>query len=1072
MITRKWLYPLLTVPILGAIVLGFLLQQHVLIPGHAAAARLTLPQDSKPFVKNSTLLSSTTGSQKLTVAVGLNTRNSDELEQYAKDVSDPNSPLYRHYVSAETYNALFAPTIQDEASVVNFLKSQGLSIDQTYSNRLLVVASGPVDTVQQAFGTRINNYQTPRGRRFYANSSAPTVPADVASKILTVSGLDNYAQYRHSSSGVKPRALTGSAANTCPAGGNGPNNTASYIPRQIAKAYNLTDLYDQGFHGEGQTIGLIEMSGYNRADLPTFTNCYGGGSTDIQDIYLNKFDGGDKTGAGEVTLDMDVVLGLTPRLSTLKVYMGANDASNTANWNAVWNKAISDRISVISNSWGSCESVDDANFSQAKLENTYFQTAAVQGQTILSAAGDNGSTDCNDDKNNIIDQISVDDPASQPYMTGVGGTQLRLDEDGSIASERVWNEKNHRSSDGSVAPNGATGGGVSSHWPKPRWQKAPGTLGANREVPDISLDADPQTGYVIYCNAGDCQKGGWLVFGGTSAAAPAWASIVSLTNQSLANTGDVAQLGFLNPSLYALASDPTIYASVFHDIVKTGTQTATSDPGNNDYLGKHKGMYPTTPGYDRTTGLGTVNAGNFAIQMLKIKQITPTNAIPPANKSWYFAEGFVNPTYRESLALLNPNEQAVNVTINYLLQQPFKSFSKSYTLVAHSRNTVNVHEELKNGPYHYDYTRNSYSVSTMVISDQPVVAERSMFFHAGGNIDSGTGAMGVTRPATDYYFANVQQGNGYSSFFAILNPSTTQKANVTASYYRNGQLVKNVSVSAVGPQHRGTHSPGDVKLTGRYAVQVHSDIPTVIERPTYFNTTQPDVGKVTGAASVIGSQAPGTDWLFAEGSTQAGFHEDVSLANFGSASATATVTLEFGNGSTQQVHVPVAANAQSVVDVNALVKNNKGDVSAEITSDQPIVAQRQIYFNHGGIIGGTDAMGFVAPARSSYSFAEGNASSGFNEFLTLQNPTASEQTVVYTLYMQKGITLQKFVVLKPQSRTTVGIKPPSGAGAESSVSLYALNNGTVVAERAQYFKYQLSSKILATGGVAVAGYSN
>ncbi len=606
--------------------LGILLQQNILIPGHAAASRVMLSQDSQPFVQNSKLLSPTSGSQNLTFAVGLNVHNQSKLEQYAKDVSNPKSPLYRHYLDAGAYNNQFAPTAEDESSVVDFLKSQGFTIDQTFSNHLLVVASGSVDKVQQSFKTQINNYQTLKGRRFYANASAPSVPTGVANKIQTISGLDNYTEYKHSPMrpAVKHQTTKGGAAATCPTGGKQLDNTFGYVPSQIAKAYNLTELYAQGFHGEGQSVGLIELSDYNHNDISTFTKCFGGSGTKIQNIYVTPASKIGKDDAGEVVLDMDMVLGLAPKLDNLKVYMTANDHNaSTTSWNAVWNKAISDRVPVISVSWGSCESNDNAENSQAKLENTYFQTATVQGQTVLASAGDDGSTDCTDDNNKIIDKLSVDDPAAQPFVTGVGGTQLFLNTDNTINVERVWNEKDRKDAQGKLIPEaGATGGGKSIRWPRPTWQQAQGITSANRQVPDVALNADTLTGYYNYCTSDDCQNAGWNVGAGTSAAAPGWAAIVALTNQSMKAAGEDFPVGFLNPLLYTIANDPAANAAVFHDIVKTEVQPAgfSPDPRSNDLLGTHNGTYPVTPGYDSATGLGTVDASNFAGQIVKMSK--------------------------------------------------------------------------------------------------------------------------------------------------------------------------------------------------------------------------------------------------------------------------------------------------------------------------------------------------------------------------------------------------------------------------------------------------------------------
>src|SRR5207248_10824331 len=163
--------------------------------------------------------------------------------------------------------------------------------------------------------------------------------------------------------------------------------------------------------------------------------------------------------------------------------------------------------------------------------------------------------------------LNADDPAAQPFVTGVGGSNLTLNADNSYASETIWNG-------GFLG--GASGGGISQFWKQPSWQTGPGVQNSYsngmRETPDVSLDADPATGYPVYCTAGSSCSGaggsGWLTVGGTSAAAPMWAAMVVLTNQKAAQQGK-KPMGFLNPALYKIASG-SHYNSDFHDITPPG----------------------------------------------------------------------------------------------------------------------------------------------------------------------------------------------------------------------------------------------------------------------------------------------------------------------------------------------------------------------------------------------------------------------------------------------------------------------------------------------------------------------
>ena len=250
-----------------------------------------------------------------------------------------------------------------------------------------------------------------------------------------------------------------------------------------------------------------------------------------------------------------------------------------------------DTAKVISTSWGICES--EGGSSTMAEENTIFQQAATQGQSVFAASGDDGSTDCQ-----TTPALAVDDPSSQPFVTGVGGTTTTTDT--APPAQTVWNE--------SAKEGGAGGGGVSAVHTMPSYQSgAPAALnvinahssgtpcGAApgsycREVPDVSADADPYTGYVIYYD------GEWSGIGGTSGAAPLWAAFAALTNASSTCAG--RPIGFANPALYKAAG--TSYSSDFFDVTC----------GTNDYTpdGYSGGLYPAGTGYDMASGLGTPNA--------------------------------------------------------------------------------------------------------------------------------------------------------------------------------------------------------------------------------------------------------------------------------------------------------------------------------------------------------------------------------------------------------------------------------------------------------------------------------
>ena len=258
---------------------------------------------------------------------------------------------------------------------------------------------------------------------------------------------------------------------------------------------------------------------------------------------------------GSIAPDAKIVVYFAPNTS-----QGFQDALTAAIHDAT------NRPSVISISWGSAESTWTAQAMTAF--DSAAQDAAALGVTICAASGNDGSSD------GVSDGAShVDFPASSPHVLACGGTTLQSS-NGVVTSETVWN-------DGTQG--GATGGGYSNQFPLPTWQASIGIKppsGGGRGVPDVSGDADPETGYNVLVD------GKSLVIGGTSAVAPLWSGLIVLLNQTLEKT-----LGLLQPTLYGLRQS----ADAFRDITK----------GSN-------GAFSAGPGWDPTTGLGSPSGANLA----------------------------------------------------------------------------------------------------------------------------------------------------------------------------------------------------------------------------------------------------------------------------------------------------------------------------------------------------------------------------------------------------------------------------------------------------------------------------
>ncbi|HJS96654.1 MAG TPA: putative Ig domain-containing protein, partial [Solirubrobacteraceae bacterium] len=434
------------------------------------------------------------------------------------------------------------------------------------------------------------------------NQQAPALDAAIAPDVQAVLGLDTASSAKPllvhpqaKSAQARPHVATGGPQPACQ--GEGQQSQGGFTDDQIASAYGLSGLYQAGDFGAGQTVAVLELEPYDLADIQHYASCYSLNGQPLNPQIANVVvDGGagSGSGSGEAALDIENVIGLAPQ-ANVAVYEGPNVGAGPYD---TFSRIITDHASqVVTASWGQCEFINGQ--SQASAENTLFQEAATEGISIFSASGDDGAEDCFPEN----PTVQVDDPASQPFVTGVGGTQLNAL--GPRPAETVWN-------DGVRV--GASGGGISTFWKMPSYQvEAPASLhvvnggssgspcratsGDCREVPDVSADASPSTGYVIWWNgsgaAGVGQPQGWQVVGGTSGAAPAWAALIALANASSACNG--TRIGFANPALYNAAA--TNYAANFNDTTS----------GNNDMTGSNLGQFAAGPGYDMATGLGSPN---------------------------------------------------------------------------------------------------------------------------------------------------------------------------------------------------------------------------------------------------------------------------------------------------------------------------------------------------------------------------------------------------------------------------------------------------------------------------------
>jgi subtilase family serine protease len=521
--------------------------------------------------------------------LALTQRHDAALSAYIASLSNTGSRNYHHYLTPAQYAARYGASAPSVAALRTYFEGYGLRVTSLSAGHDILHVTGTTTDIARAFDAPLETVRMSDGALDAHFTSSASLPRALAGDVTAVAGLDTVTPLSTNLelSRDVPSVAT---AGTCPAAGSSsgttPNSVGGYTVQQQAGLYGLTAAWSAGHTGVGQTIGVYELANYDSSDAQTYFTCYGLTPT----ISSVNVDGGPTSSDNannapdEATLDVEETTALAPG-AKVEVYQGTNNASGPTD---IYTQMASDNsATIITTSWGICEAQTDG---AAQAEQTVFQEMAAQGQTVVAAAGDDGSSDC-EARSRPSPAAAVDDPASQPYVTGVGGLTVS---DINPLSETIWNDNCTQSDCG------AGGGGVSSLWSRPSWQIAPGINVATntmRMVPDLAVMGDPATGFIQYytgAGTGFCRhscSGGWGAIGGTSIGAPLVSALIAVAAQACSTPG--GRLGFVNPSLYSMAS--------------TGYVDVTT--GSNDLY--NIGEYSAGVGYDMASGLGSPNGAPF-----------------------------------------------------------------------------------------------------------------------------------------------------------------------------------------------------------------------------------------------------------------------------------------------------------------------------------------------------------------------------------------------------------------------------------------------------------------------------
>jgi Pro-kumamolisin, activation domain/Subtilase family len=660
----------------------------------AAQQVITIAQTPLP-VRNGTaqLARHCDPAQKVRLAFGLYPPHMQEEEQYLRDLQDRNSPLFHQFLSQEEWNARFAPSVQDEQAVVDWLKREGLTLTSRYPNRLLVDVEAPVSLVERALHVKMNYYHI-GATSFYSNDQDPSVPAYFRYVIQSVLGLNSLQRVHHASpkgqqstngpdyapgpvyafGGHRQRDGDAQGLKTAMSSRKtGPNETyGAYDPSDIygAGAYHYAALYNQGhccnpLHNPdhsppASSIAIAIWNDLDFNDVIGFLNLYHLAGN-ITKYYI---DGTPECCDGEATMDAEWTTATANSFGsytdTSKVYMYEGVNAQVGTLADVINRASTDGYArVLNMSWGAAEhDLDSATF---QTFHAIFNQMAGQGWTLVASAGDAGAT------TGCGDYLSVSWPAADPNITAAGGTTLVLNWDGSFGSEVTWTGGPY----GCSSNDGGTGGGCSKYFSTPSYQGSTACGSKSRSVPDMALNADwyntPQN---IFYN-------GYLQGnGGTSIVAPELSGFFAQANAYLIYVQSIVGktcLGSHNAACYPIgnANFPLYYLGHYPSFTQHYPFSDITSGCNDNDVTEWYGLkaYCAKKGLDQATGWGSANMLllSWAINTYFAGDLgSPTvNFSGPLANHWYNTDQTLSWTISDTSQNAHPPNGVAGFTANW-----------------------------------------------------------------------------------------------------------------------------------------------------------------------------------------------------------------------------------------------------------------------------------------------------------------------------------------------------------------------------------------------------------------------
>jgi kumamolisin len=544
-------------------------------------------------------------SKRIRVSLSLAGFNLQGADALIKSQSDPNSPNFHHWIKAAEFAKRFGPSDFDTKTVTDFLSNNGFKEVKVAASKTFISATGTFGIAEKAFHTHLAHFVRPASHMtkgdpetFYGPTEPVMLPRSVSSKVDGVFGLCNLAL-------MHPNLVRSKVKKT---------SSTEYGPATFTLAYDSYPLTGK-YQGVGQKIAIFSPTLRNAEDPINFVVKLLGKEPQFTsaDIYPDGIPPSQSAdGNGEAALDQEVCIGQAPQITMLLFSPNTGTGSiqdySTAELVGYDTVEAFGDAPVLTSSWDLNESdvIAAGQSSYSKTFTSVCAALAAQGVTIFNSSGDAAAY-----TNSGTGAVSTKLETSCPYLTSVGGTNLRV-----TTSAPYWDGESLWAFSGTKTSPEGGGGGYSKLVAKPSWQTGPGVHNGNRQVPDVSADADPNTGYIVW------ENGEADAVGGTSAATPLWAINTVLMEAGYAaalkvNPGNV-YLGLLNPGYYQLGNwysnpavdyPPSEVFYVYHDITQ----------GSN-------GVFGTTADYDPASGWGSADFYKMYLDLgdyLKVPGIAP-----------------------------------------------------------------------------------------------------------------------------------------------------------------------------------------------------------------------------------------------------------------------------------------------------------------------------------------------------------------------------------------------------------------------------------------------------------------